>query len=145
MQLIRAQFARSLTVYWPGLTLYWQGFNNDIENIVSSCSQCQDHLPCNAKEPIMFKSRPARPFQEVAADLCHHAGRYYLIIIDCYSDWPTIAPMGIDITSSSVISAFRTLFSQLDVSSRFAMVRWRTTVHGQTVLIFCRQVGICSP
>ena len=95
-----------------GLTVHWPGLNNNIENIVSSCSQCQDHLPSNAKEPIIFKAWPVRPFQEAAADLCHHAGRHYLIIIDCYSGWPTIAPMGTDITSSNVISAFRTLFSQ---------------------------------
>ena len=98
-----------------GLTVYWPGLNNDIENIVSSCSHCQDHLPSNAKEPIIFKARPVCPFQEVTADHCHHAGRHYLITIDCYSDWPTIAPMGTDITSSNVISAFRTLFNQISV------------------------------
>ena len=31
-----------------GLTVYWPGLNNDIENIVSSCRQCQDYLPSNA-------------------------------------------------------------------------------------------------
>ena len=98
-----------------GLTVYWPGLNNDIENIVSSCRQCQDYLPSNAKEPIIFKARPTRPFQEVAADLCYHAGRHYLIIIDCYSDWPTIAPMGTDVTSLNVVSAFRALFSQTAV------------------------------
>ena len=35
-----------------GHTVYWPGLNNDIENIVSSCRQCQDYLPSNAKEPI---------------------------------------------------------------------------------------------
>ena len=93
--------------------VYWPDLNNDI---VSSCRQCQDYLPFNAKEPIIFKARPTRPFQEVAADLCYHAGRHYLVIIDCYSDWLTIAPMGTEVTSLNVVSAFRALFSQTAIS-----------------------------
>ena len=48
--------------------------------------------------------------------LCYHAGRDYLVIIDCYSDWLTIAPMGTEVTSLNVVSAFRALFSQTAIS-----------------------------
>ena len=48
------------------------------------------NIPSQPKEPIMFKPQPQKPFQEVAADFCYHAG---LIIVDCYSDWPSIIPM----------------------------------------------------
>ena len=34
------------------LTLYWPGMDNDIENIITSCTQCQDHLPSNHEEPL---------------------------------------------------------------------------------------------
>ena len=57
------------------LTLYWPGMENDIESIITSCTQCQDHLPSNHKEPLQAKPRPVRPFQEAAADFCYHAGR----------------------------------------------------------------------
>ena len=67
------------------LSLYRPGMDNDIENI-TTCSQCQDHLPSNNKEPMLPKPKPARAIQETAVDLCYHAGRHYLIWVDCYSD-----------------------------------------------------------
>ena len=86
---------------------------------VSSCDQCQHHLPFNAKEPLINKSKPQCPFQEVKADFCCHTGRNYLIVVDCYSDWPTIIPMGNNITTSHMITALRTLFSQTAVPDVF--------------------------
>ena len=62
----RAQFA----VYWPGI-------NNNIENIILACKKCQDTLPSNNKEPIISKPKPAKPFQEIAADLCSYGGQDY--------------------------------------------------------------------
>ena len=76
----------TLTKQRARLTLYWPGMDNDIENIITSCTQCQDHLPSNHKEPLQAKPRPVRPFQEAAADFCYHAGRSYLVWVDCYSD-----------------------------------------------------------
>ena len=38
-----------------------------------------------------------------------------IIITDCYSDWPTIIPMGRNTTTSHLITAVRTLFSQTAV------------------------------
>ena len=87
--------------------------------MVSSYRQCQDHLPSNTKQPIIIKPKPTRPFQEVAADVCVHAGKNYLIVVDCYSDWPTIIPMGNDITTSHLITALTTLFGQTAVPDVF--------------------------
>ena len=101
------------------LTLYWPGINNDIENMITACKQCQDHMPSNPKESLQPKPRPSYPFQEVAADFCQHAGRYYLIIVDCNSDWPTIVPMGRDITTSHLVAAVRELISRTAVPDVF--------------------------
>ena len=49
--------------------------DNDIENITAACTQCQNHLPSNYKEPLQTKPKPARPFQEAAADLCFMLGK----------------------------------------------------------------------
>ena len=40
------------------LTFYWPGMDNDIENIITPCAQCQDHLPSNHKEPLQANPRP---------------------------------------------------------------------------------------
>ena len=72
------------------LTVYWPGIDNDIDNMILSCKHCQDMLPANVKEPIMSMPSPQRPFQEVAVDLCCYGGQNYLILVDCYTDWPDI-------------------------------------------------------
>ena len=90
--------------------LYWPGLDNDIDNIVLSCSQCQDNLPSNVKEPLMNRPKPTRPFQELAADFCSYAGRNYLVLVDCHTDWPTVVPMGADTTAAKLITAMNELF-----------------------------------
>ena len=101
------------------LTLYWPGIDNDIENVITACTTCQDHLPSNTKETIQQKSRPSYPFKEIAADFCQHAGRYYLVVIDCYSDYLTIISMGRDITATHLIAAVRELISRTAVPDVF--------------------------
>ena len=89
--------------------------DNNIENIITACAQCQDHLPSNHKEPLQAKSRPTRPFQEAAADLCSHAGRNYLVWVDCYSDWPIIAPMHNNTTATHLTAVCTEILGQTAV------------------------------
>ena len=71
------------------LIVYWLDLDNDLDNLILTCQQCQDHLPSNTKEPIILKERPLQPFQEIPL----YAGHDYFITVDCYSDWPDITPM----------------------------------------------------
>ena len=89
---------------------YWPGIDNDIDNIVLSCKKCQDMLPANTKEPLISKPKPTRPFQEVAADFCCYGGQNYLILVDCFTDWPDIIPMGHNTTTTHLIKALRQSF-----------------------------------
>lgn len=108
-QLHKAHQGSSQTKQRARLIIYWPGMDND--NMVYACKWCQDQLPSQQKEPIIFKPQPLRPFQEIAADFCYHAGRFYLIIMDCFADWPTIIPVGKDITASHLNAGLRKLFS----------------------------------
>ena len=45
------------------LTVYWPGIDNDIDNVVYTCKQCQDYLPSLPKEPIVSKPQPQRLFK----------------------------------------------------------------------------------
>ena len=92
------------------LSVYWPGIDNDINNTILSCQHCQDHLPSHPKEPIVQKPRPERPFQEIAIDLCSHAGHTYLIIVDYYTDWPAVITLHPNTTTYTVISALRQSF-----------------------------------
>ena len=75
-----------------------------IDNMVSQCTQCQTHLPSHPKELLISKPRPARPFQ---ADFCYYTDRNYLVFVDCFTDWPTVVPMGKRATSTDLITAAR--------------------------------------
>ena len=92
------------------LTVYWPGMDKDIDNTILSCKLCQDSLPSQQKEPFTLKPMPQRPFQEIAADFCSHAGQQYLITVDCFSDWPEITPMMTNTTTEKLVSALKSSF-----------------------------------
>ena len=92
------------------LIIYWPGINHDIDNIILSCKQCQDNLPSQCKEPIITKPRPSRPFEEIAVDFGTHAGHNFLIIVDCYTDWPDIIHMGHNTTTTHLITTLLKAF-----------------------------------
>ena len=92
------------------LTIYCPGTDNDIDNVITSCQLCQDHLPSNCKEPINLKPKPLHPFQEVAADFCAYRGKQFLIIVNCHTDWPEIIPMGTNTKTHHLIATIRSAF-----------------------------------
>jgi transposase InsO family protein len=106
--IVRSQDRARLIVYWPGI-------DTDIKLFVENCMFCQDHLPSQPPEPIMSKPRPQRPFQEIAVDFASHAGRQFLITVDCFSDWPDIIHMGLDTTAPKTITVLRQLFCRTAV------------------------------
>jgi len=118
-QLHESQKGTVCTKQYARLTVYWPGLDNNVDNIVSQCSQCQTHLPSHSKEPMISKPRLAHPFQEIAADFCFHAGRCYLVFIDCFTDWPTVVPVGKSATATDFITAARELFSHTAVPDIF--------------------------
>ncbi len=85
----------------------------------SSCKSCQDTLPFNPREPMVTRSLPNRPFQELAGDFCTHAGRQYLVLVDCFSDWPDIIPMGNNTTAPQLTSVLRASFCRTGVPDTF--------------------------
>ena len=92
--------------------------DNDIDKTILSCKLCQDSLPSQQKEPIALKPKPQRPFQEIAADFCSHAGRQYLITVDCFSDWPEKMPMMTNTTTTKVLSSFKSSFCRTGVPDK---------------------------
>ena len=106
--LVRTKERARLIVYWPGL-------DNDIDNIISSCKQCQDHLPSNPREPIAFKPTPGRPFQELAIEFCAYAGHDFLVLVDCYTDWPDVIHMGHSTTTHHLLAVLKQAFCRSGV------------------------------
>ena len=82
----RSQARARLTIYWPNM-------NQDIQDFVSGCRHCQDHLPSNAQEPLVVRPAPDRPFQQIAVDFASYGGKQFLIMVDCKTDWPDMVEM----------------------------------------------------
>ena len=95
--------------------VYWPGIDSDIERVVSSCEKCQIQLPSLTKEPMLTRPQTERPFQEIAVDLAFICGQYYLIIVDCFTDWPSIHVLHKNTTSFSIVSALRNFFSRIAI------------------------------
>ena len=68
---------------------------------------------------MISKPTPTRPFQELAGDFCYHAGKSYLVLVDCYTDWPTIVPMGSDTSATKLIAAMTELFCRTAIPDTF--------------------------
>ena len=94
------------------LAVYWPGIDGDIEKIIAACKECQDELPSLPKEPMIQRAQPDRPFQHLAVDFAQYNGLNYLIMVDSYTDWPSIQVMHRDITAKSLISALRDYFAR---------------------------------
>ena len=60
-----------------------------------------------------------RPFQEIAGDFCTYTGQQYLILVDCFSDWPDIIQMGHNTTAPQLTSALRASFCRSGVPDTF--------------------------
>ena len=109
--MVRTKEKAQLCVYWPGI-------DNNID-IILACKMCQDTLQANPPEPLALKQPPSRLFQEVAGDFCSFAGQQYFILVDCYSDWPDIIPMGNNITTTALTTAIRASFCWTGVPDIF--------------------------
>ena len=124
------------------LTVYWPGIDHDIEAYISNCKLFQDSLPSRQSELIITKPHPVRPFQQVGMDWAYRGGQYFLIVVDCYPDWPHIFLMGSDITSRNTIKAVLDLFCRTtapdviwsDGGSQFTSSRFQA---------FLKDWGVC--
>ena len=70
------------------ITVYWPGIDHDIETAITACKECQDDLPSLCKAPMISHALPEQPFQHLAANFAELNGRNYLVMVDCFTDWP---------------------------------------------------------
>ena len=71
------------SIFWPGLSV-------DINKKRESCSSCNREAPSQPRMPPIEPIIPNTPFECLAADYFHYAGKYYLVIADRLSGWTEI-------------------------------------------------------
>ena len=71
-------------------SVFWANINCDIEEMVKSCSPCQQHQNSNIKEPLVSHEIPPLPWHTLASDIFHWNSADYLLVIDYYNKFPII-------------------------------------------------------
>ena len=98
------------------LCVYWPGIDNDIANIVSSCSVCRAMRPSQPREPMWQEdTAPGRVFESVSADFFHVAGRTFLVCADRLSGWPYVSVCRRTASADQLTRELRHLFSLMGV------------------------------
>ena len=91
-------------------TVFWPLLNNDVENVVRGCRECQRELPSLPKEPMIRHDDPSRPFEAMHADFGTYAGQQFLIAVDQYSSWPWVVQLGKTAAARHLIAALCEIF-----------------------------------
>ena len=99
-------------------TLYWPGYLRGIEDAIERCSACQQMRNAQAHEPLITTPVPKYPFQKVGADLFVLDGVNYLLTVDYYSKWITIARLR-ETESEDVITELKRTFTDFGTPEVF--------------------------
>nr|XP_039263176.1 uncharacterized protein K02A2.6-like [Styela clava] len=83
--------------------VWWPGVDADIEELVKSCSLCQQLRPSAPQVPASPWSYPNGPWQRIHMDYAGPVdGEMLLVIVDAFSKWP-------DVWITSSVSAHETI------------------------------------
>ena len=93
--------------------IWWPNIDTAIEQMVKSCSSCQENRNSPPEAPIHPWPWPSRPWSRLHIDFAGPLknNTMLLIIIDAFSKWIEVFPMT-TVTSSATISKLKVLFAQ---------------------------------
>ena len=91
-------------------SVYWPNINQDIENLVKKCPTCQQHQPCQQKEPLDPHDIPSTPWYKLATDLFCIGKENYIVIIDYHSKFPVVSKLP-NTTSETIAKSMSAIFS----------------------------------
>ena len=67
--------------------LFWPEMDKAIEQLVKSCSICNQNKPQQPFQPLKPHPTPSRPWQRIGVDIFTFHRKNYLISVDFYSGW----------------------------------------------------------
>lgn len=92
--------------------------SQDIEELISKCSVCQEHRNKNQKEPLLPHEVPNRPWSKLGADIFQFGNEQYLLIVDYYSEFFGISKLS-DLKSITVITHCKSQFARHGIPDTF--------------------------
>ena len=109
-QLHSSHLAKEKTKQRARQIIFWPGIDNDIENVVRRCLECQRDLPSLPRETLCHRPAPSRPFEEVSMDFGDYGGHKFLISVDHCSGWQFVHDLGLHARTHQLIDATRNIF-----------------------------------
>lgn len=91
--------------------LYWRGMDKDIEKLVQSCNVCTKLQNAKPKEPLLSHPVPNRSWERLGADILEFDHKYYLVVVDYYSNWIELLHIS-NKSASEIISKFMSIFAR---------------------------------
>ena len=93
--------------------VWWPGLDQEIEELVKGCTQCQSVRNAPEVAPLHPWLWPSKPWSRVhidfAGQLCGHS---YLILVDTHSKWLEVIDMNSATTSAATIRELRKIFAR---------------------------------
>jgi transposase InsO family protein len=93
------------------VSVYWNGMNSDIEDLVSKCGVCQKYQASQPKEKLIPQDVPPSAWHTVATDLFTWQQDTYLVLADVYSRFPIVRRLT-SLSSQSIIYHLKTIFDE---------------------------------
>ncbi|XP_054276522.1 uncharacterized protein K02A2.6-like [Macrosteles quadrilineatus] len=97
-------------------TMWWPGISQEIERKIKSCPVCIQNST-NHSEPLIPRTVPDYPWQNVSVDLFKHEDKWYMIIVDHYSRYFEVEEMH-RMRASDVIRVCKTTCSRFGIPQR---------------------------
>lgn len=95
---------------------WFPGLDNEIENMIGSCSVCLSLRPSPPRVPMSPWKFPDHPFYRLHLDFLGPLNNeMYLVIVDAYTKWVECINMHNNITSQAVISNLCNFFSNFGI------------------------------
>lgn len=99
--IVKCRERAQMRVWWPG---------KDIQQVVSSCRDCQESRPTQRKELLLTTPLPTRPWERVGPDICEYK-QYYLVAVDYFSRYLEIAHLP-DLSGETTRSRLKCMFAR---------------------------------
>ena len=94
--------------------IYWPNINQQIKEMISTCTYCIDHRNQQPSEVIIHHEIPKTPWTKVATDIFHMYNKVYVLIIDYTTRYFDIHKLD-NCESHTVINKIKNTFTRLGI------------------------------
>ena len=71
-------------------SVWWPGMKEQIARRRAACQGCTKAAPSQPALPPVRPPSPDYPMQQICSDIAHYAGHTYVVIVDRFSNWPSV-------------------------------------------------------